>query len=253
MPGTHFQGPLLGNNRCASGLFEDMPISALSRRAYVEYFEDFHRNTEAEWTLTTLTSGSQDILNATNIGVLRLTATTANQGIGCFQPGASDAAHAGAIATAGVDTAFEVGLTCNDWADCDWAVGLGAVGTTFLSSAGVPVTTVADNAVFFHHLEAGSGVPLLKAAGAGVANIQTIPSTYTAALTNGTFFSFGIRISGRSLVRFYINQRPVSAWTSMNTAMADGEFIVPSFAMIANGNAINFDIDYVLTVTPRNY
>lgn len=120
---THWKGPLLGS----SGLFKDMPANSLSiQNASVLYLDFLSQFDEDEITLTTITSGTGDLIADVANGVYRLEATTANEGLGSVQFANADNASEGvAVPLAGRQIAFEARVTCDDWSDCDWFIGLG--------------------------------------------------------------------------------------------------------------------------------
>jgi len=223
------------------------------------YFDDYQSDTEiANYVITNITSGTADIEETVVNGVLRLEATTANQGLGSVQY--TDAnAMSGGIATpaTGRTIAAEFRVTCDDWDDCDWFVGIGEVDTTFMEAAGTLAANGADNCIGFHSLIADVGIPRLTACGTALANIQTSRTAggitaigaATAALTNSTQYRLGFRIEGTDRVRFYMDGSPVSDWVTLTAAFAEPMTI--TYCMVANGNAIDFEIDYAIVAATR--
>ena len=257
VPGTHFEGPLLASNRAGRGLFDDQPLEVTAPpRASVLYHDYLNLAEEAEYVATNITSGTADIIADVANGVYRLNATTANQGLGSVQYANADNASEGVAApAAGVNISFEARVSISDVSDCDWFIGLGEVDTTFMDASGALLANGADNHVGWHHTIADAGIPDLSEAGTALANqadvTQLVGTTGAAGnlLQDGTYYRFGIRIEGTSTIQFFIDGRPVSARTTMGTVLADG--LVPTFTMIANGSAINMDVDYVLVARTR--
>ena len=249
---SHFRGPLLGARDSENGLFADLPIEAVGKQTASLFHQDFHNSfDEDDWVVTDITSGTADIIQDVANGIYRLTATTANQGLGSVQWTNADAASEG-IATPLADRviAMEARVACNDWSDCDWYVGLGETDTTFLSNAGAILANGGDNHIGFTHRATGDGTPIATFAGTAVANVENpTVSAGTTALTDDAYYRFGVRIVNTDEVRFYINGAPITAWTTMGTAFDGGMTL--TFGMIANGSAITLDVDYVTVAATR--
>lgn len=246
---THHQGGIYGDERAVNGLYAHVPIDLLMRRDFSIYYTDFH-NLESEYVATNITSGTIDIVQDLECGFLRLDATTANQGLGSVQYTGGDLSSEGvANPGSGRTIMFEIGVQCNLWDDSDWFVGLAETDTTFMSAAGAPLANGGDNMIGFRHLEAGTGVPIPCYAGTAVANLTAPTTTYTSALAADSYHRFGARIEGTNRVRFWIDGSPVTDWVTMGTAFDDA--MTPTFAMIANGTQVLFDVDYVLVCQQR--
>ncbi len=88
-----------------------------------------------------------------------------------------------------------------------------------------------------------------------MANVQTDAADFTStgqatyALTDSTYYEFGAVIEATGTVQFFIDHIPVTARLGMNVVFNDA--MTPTFAMIANGSAIDFDIDYVWVAQTR--
>jgi len=274
--GTHFENPVLGSK----DVYEDVPVDILSRTQRATIFTDFNEPTEnsttGAWVSTAVTAvtTSAVVASAPN-GIYRITNTVDAQGCGSLQMiGSTAALYAPAQAwltpslTAAVDgglhrtISFGARVSINPFNISDWFIGLAGIDSTLLLATGLLATTGFDNGAGFHHMvhanpQGGLTGPdgndvRFAAAGAAVANYQAVLSSSTNALVrvptpaaasvDGIFFEYGIRIVGTSRVDFFINRRMRHRMLLTNALAST---LVPSFALISNGNACTMDIDYV--------
>jgi hypothetical protein len=208
---------------------------------------------EDDMVFTQLTgSGTGDLIADAPGGQYQIGSTTANQGCGSLQyTGAETAAEGLGVPTASRVIAFEARVNFNDVDDADWFVGLGETDTTFIEAAGTIAANGADNHIGFHHLIADAGIADLSYAGTAVANQgdATALGVAAAALSDDTWYRFGVRLEGTTDVQFFIDGIAVSAVTTSGTAFADG--LVPTFGFISNGNAVTMNIDYFIMAATR--
>ena len=254
---SHFSGPLeVSQNQRASGggMFEDAPIDALKGRSPSLYYKDFLDVNDfvsgTNWTVTNITSGTAAIGAETN-GNIRLAATTDNQGLGSVQHGAAASTARTLVPAASTICIFEARVAHSNWSEGDWFIGVGEYDTTFMGADGALTANGGDNHAGFHHQVADDTSFNLSVAGTALANTQNPTGLGTAAgaLTDDQYYRFGFRINGVGLIRFYIDDVPVSEWTSLTADFA--EPLTPTFCMIAEGAALTMDVDYVLASQTR--
>lgn len=259
--GGLFRGNYIASSGNPNTKTPGVPIDIVSQRDWSIFRQDFQRVEEIDdWVGTEIgTSGTFAITAGAPNGILNLSSTTANEGYGSFQFSSSGVANQGAFITAAANriVCYEVRVAIDDVDDADWFIGIGEVDTTFISLAGALLANGADNHVGFHHLIADSGVPTLSSSGTALANVDSTQlgsginrfgSTVSFTIADTTFHKYGIRIVGTAGIEFYIDDILVHVRTSgtvFDTAMT------PTFCMIANGSAVDMDIDYVMVATTR--
>lgn len=241
---THVRGGVFGTRRSQDGLLKDVSAEVNARRQRYYHFSDFDHDEEVtRFTETDITAGTVALINAGNAGIMRLSNTTANQGIGSLQ---FTDANALLIAAAGRVITFGAGVNINDVSDADWFIGLGETDTTFMSLAGALLTPGSDNMAGFHHLVADVNTVDMVQNGAG----GTIQNTDAISLpVDDTFIEYGVRITGLQDVEFFMDGIKQGETVITTAAMDTG--MVPTFAFISNGNAVTMDVDYAWWSTTR--
>jgi hypothetical protein len=252
--GTHFEGPILGSDRSGGGLWDDLPIICSNVASAHVLINDFQTQfDEDDMVFTQLTgSGTGDIIADAPGGQYQIASETINQGCGSLQfTGAETAAEGLGVPTAGRIIAFEARVKFSDVDNADWFVGLGETDTTFIEAAGTLAANGADNHIGFHHLLADAGIPDLSYAGTAVANIAdaTRVGKITAALSDATWYRFGVRLEGTTRMQWFLDGKACSPVTISGTAFADG--LVPTFGFISNGSAVTMNIDYFVMAATR--
>jgi len=253
---THFRGPLQVARNTAGGLFDDAPIEVTRTRAGSCYFVDFLDINDfvlgTNWTGTETGTTATAVVGTSGVcGELNLAAETDNEGYTPLQLGTTTAVSA-LVPADGTTLIYEARVAHSNWSEGDWFIGFGEVDTTFMSAAGALLANGADNHAGFHHVVADDATFDLSMCGNALASIQpsvTGTGTAAAALTDGQFYRFGIRVENASWVRFYIDDIPVSAWTELTADMDVA--MTPTFCFIAEGVALTMDIDYVLAAQTR--
>lgn len=249
-----FRGTLNGNVKVPGAVIE-----AIGRREGSAIFHDFIDNNDVDqYVVTNITSGTATVTAGSPNGLLRLTATTANQGLGSVQMADTTGAVGHITAAASRVIIFEARCTLGaDLSVFDWYIGLGEVDTTFMLAGGALDPNGSDNHAGFHHIVANAGVPNLSSSGTAASNVQQTAlgsgtnrtnRTVTASVTDATAHKFGIRIEGTNRIEFYLDDKLVHARTgtvAFDTAMT------PTFTLIADGTARTMDVDYMLVTQTR--
>lgn len=272
--GTHFGGPVYGDDRSAGGLCDDVPIEIQNKRFRAVQFYDFMNGADhinaTNWLLTIITSGTAAVVTGAGSSVLRLAATTDAQGVGSFQALTGSMT----ISTAAqLDGASARTISCaarfshSDFSIANWFFGLAPIDVTLMATTGDLLAIGGDNMLGFHHIvdaTAQGGVTgpdgndvRLVSAGTAVANYETTmlsagnagPVAVPAdAAIDGVMREYGVRITGNRNIEWYVNGRLVHR---RRTSAALTGSLTPSFALIANGTLDNYDIDYVWQCATR--
>ncbi len=234
---SHVRGGIFNTRRTRGGLLEGVPTTINEQRQVYTRFLDFDQNedTTVGWVATTITGGTL-ALNTAGTGSLRLSHGTANQGFGSVQFADDTLLLA---PTAGKVITFGALVDISDVSDADWYIGLAETDTTFLEAAGTLATNGSDNMAGFYHLVADANtVDMIQNGTAGTAQ----ETNATALPVDNTFIEYGVRITGTQNVEFYMDG--IKQGSTVITTAAMDTALVPTFAIVDNGNTVTMDIDY---------
>lgn len=257
-PGSHWQGPLVGDDRAEGGLFEDVPQSVIGSLHTTSFSDDFIESRAATYWTTTLLAAAGTVTFGDSI--VTLSHNVANQGpstrlfgttmLGTIYAGFNPANNQRTSFCA-VESAFTRTQTA---ANSDFFFGLmSSVNFHPLDVNGVPTVASIDSGVGFRWV--ATSVPVATQWDAGVLRTLTGAPAFEPQVQNVSV-QYGIRIetsNSRDTVHWYINRRRVFSFTLATAPFQFGTTMVPVFGLVCEAGAPTYIIDYCVAARGFRY
>lgn len=257
-PGSHWQGPLVGDDRAEGGLFEDVPQSVIGSLHATSFSDDFIESRAATyWTTTQLAAGG---LVTFGDSIVTLSHNIANQGpstrlfgttmLGTIYSG-NNPANNQRTSFCAVESAF---IRTQTAVNSDFFFGLmTSVNFHPLDINGVPTVASISDGVGFRWV--ATAVPVATQWDTGVLRTLTGAPTFESQAQN-TSVQYGIRIetsNSRDTVHWYINRRRVFSFTLATAPFAFSTTMTPVFGLVCEAGAPTYVIDYCVAARGFRY
>ena len=197
-----------------------------SEDKWMYYSNHFHNYTAADWTVTETAGGATQALTDAVGGELLLTnSATENDLIG-LQLGSESF-----LPSAGKRLYFEIRFKFSEKTDMDWTVGFVDTDT------GIPLSAISEG-IYFQCDDASTSIHF----GCSDGSVESI-ETGVATAADDTWIKLGFKVTGSSLVEYWINDVKSGQLT---TNIPTAEMCL-SFAIAAgSSDARTANIDYVI-------
>jgi len=202
------------------------------------YFNDFHTWVADAWTVTEVGTSLQNLKDERN-GVLDLTSGgTENDGNNVQLGGTGDGETTGEsfLPATGKNLWFECKLKSNDVTEHDFFVGLSIQDTAICASYGADLIGFRSD----------DGDALLDFTSSSTASGAT-SDTGLATLANDTYVTVGFKVTGTSLIQYYVNGVLKGSTSNVPTT----EMKLSMAQLTGEGNAATLSIDYIVVAQDR--
>lgn len=270
VPGTHFQGPILGSDRSMGGALEDAPVDVFARTQWVSYFNDFTRVdidyvTTTDWSLTQVSGGGSASLIPLDQGILRLDCPAdedgpiiqfdSSQAAGLGMMGITPAA-AVANTSEATDAVFAARFRITDVSASGIFVGLAELNSESAIIATPEGGITSDTHAGFAQTDANAGAIIFTATGAAAAAATTVTGTNVIpnALADNEYIEVAVRVTGTTRTRGYVREGG-TRWRQIadfDVSAAFANQMLVSFANIGGAAGDDLDIDYVYFAAKRD-
>jgi len=218
----------------SAGMWQDYEFGVPGK--YSVYNNDFHQYVSADWTVTETDAAATQALASVAPcvgGVLLITDTNADNDAVSMQL----LGHA-FVPTAGTKLYFEARFQASEATSIDILFGLVATDTTPLANA---------NGIYFIKPDDGASLDF-------VTNSSSVSSTETSTATfvANTYFKVGFKVTGTSLVEYYVNDVKQGEFnTNIPTAPLRVTMHVQDGDTAAALGALTASVDYVIVAQER--
>jgi hypothetical protein len=204
-----------------------------------EYFNDFDHYTAAQWTVTTVGTGTVALTNVDGGALLITNSAADNDSVQLQKVGESFAL------TAGKRAIFKARFKVSDATQSDLVMGLCVTDTTLMgATAGAGVT----DGIFFSK---DDGVATLDVQCQKDATTGQTRAAAVATLANDTFVTVAWAYDGKSEVAYYVNDVQLGTLAGTSAYLPDTTLTV-SFGLM-NGEAVakTMTLDYIFAAVER--
>ncbi len=222
MPTTPARFPNGVTNTTPASVLRTLPIP--QRKDLVEYWNDFHVYTAAEWTVTETQAGATQAIIDGHGGLLALTNSAADDDLNSIQSSKEN---------------FKFATNRQAWFTCRWKVSDATQSDVVV---GLCITDTTP-------LDVTDGVYFLKADGAatlayGVEKNNTASTGTVGTVVGDTFHVTDFYWNGVDAIEFYFDGAKVATVASTNL-VDDEELAITLSVQNGDGNARTLTIDYV--------